>query len=78
MTAARKWINTACGESYMTNCGQGYFMCEPSFYWVDEVSEHHLRHLPEDEAKKFRSLEANPAARDYAQKLRFELRDFFP
>ena len=64
-------------ESYMTNYGQGYFMCEPSFYWVDEVSEHHLRHLPEDEAKKFRSLEANPAARTYAQTLRFELRDFF-
>lgn len=64
-------------ESYMTNYGQGYFMCEPSFYWVDEVSEHHLRHLPEDEAKKFRSLKPNPEARAYAQKLRFELRDFF-
>lgn len=64
-------------ESYMTNYGQGYFMCEPSFYWVDEVSEHHLRHLPAEEAKKFKSIPANPDARAYAQKLRFELRDFF-
>jgi len=64
-------------ESYMTNYGHGHFMCEPSFYWVDEVSEHHLRHLPSDEAKKFRSIPANPEARAYAQKLRFELRDFF-
>ena len=64
-------------ESYMTNYGQGYFMCEPSFYWVDEVSEHHLRHISEEEAKKFRKLKANPKARAYAQKLRFELRDFF-
>lgn len=64
-------------ESYMTNYGQGYFMCEPSFYWVDEVSEHHLRHLPADEAKKFKSIPANPEARAFAQKLRFELRDYF-
>ncbi len=64
-------------ESYMTNYGQGYFMCEPSFYWVDEVSEHHLRHLPDEEAKKFKSLKVNPEVRAYAQQLRFELRDFF-
>lgn len=64
-------------ESYMTNYGHGYFMCEPSFYWEDEVSEHHLRHLPPEEAKKFRDIPANPDARAYAQKLRFELRDFF-
>lgn len=64
-------------ESYMTNYGHGYFMCEPSFYWVDEVSEHHLRHLPEEEAKKFKKLEPNVEARSYAKKLRFELRDFF-
>ncbi len=64
-------------ESYMTNWGQGYFQCEPSFYWVDEVSELHLRHLAKDEADKFRALPANLPARTYAQKLRVELRDFF-
>jgi D-lactate dehydrogenase (cytochrome) len=64
-------------ESYMTNWGQGYFQCEPSFYWVDEVSELHLRHLPKDEADKFRILPPNLPARAYAKQLRTELRDFF-
>lgn len=64
-------------ESYMTNWGQGYFQCEPSFYWVDEVSELHLRHLGKDEADKFRALPPNLPARAYAKKLRHELRDFF-
>ncbi len=68
-----------CGmwESYMTSAGAGYFMCEPSFYWVDEVSQLHLNHLPADEAKKFRQIPANLEARAYAMKLRSELRDFF-
>jgi D-lactate dehydrogenase (cytochrome) len=64
-------------ESYMTNYGAGYFQCEPSFYWADEVSELHLRHLGADEAEKFRGLPANLPARAYARKLRTELRDFF-
>ena len=64
-------------ESYMTNYGAGYFQCEPSVYWVDEVSELHLRHLGADEAAKFRSLPPNLPARAYAKKLRTELRDFF-
>jgi D-lactate dehydrogenase (cytochrome) len=64
-------------ESYMTNWGQGYFQCEPSFYWIDEVSELHLRHLGKDEADKFRALPPNLPARAYAMQLRQELRDFF-
>jgi len=64
-------------ESYMTNWGQGYFQCEPSFYWVDEVSELHLRHLGKEEADKFRALPPNLPARAYAKQLRVELRDFF-
>ncbi len=64
-------------ESYMTNYGTGTFMCEPSIYWVDEVSELHLRHLGADEAVKFRTLPPNPTARAYAQQIRRELRDFF-
>ncbi|MSQ86228.1 MAG: FAD-binding oxidoreductase [Alphaproteobacteria bacterium] len=64
-------------ESYMTNWGQGYFQCEPSFYWVDEVSELHLRHLGKEEADKFRALPANLPARTFAKQLRMELRDFF-
>jgi len=64
-------------ESYMTNYGPGYFMCEPSFYWMDEVSELHLRHISSAEAAEFRKLKPNLEARYYAQKLRSELRDFF-
>jgi len=64
-------------ESYMTNYGPGYFMCEPSFYWQDEVSELHLRHLEAEEAATFRNLKPNLAARHYAMTLRQELIDFF-
>lgn len=62
-------------ESYMTNFNDKFFMCEPSFYWRDEVSELHLRHLDKDSATKFRDLPANPEARAFAQKLRAGLRD---
>jgi len=64
-------------ESYMTSAQGGYFMCEPSFYWVDEVSPLHLRHLPSDEARKFKKIKANGATRPYAQRLRAQLRDLF-
>ena len=64
-------------ESYMTTFGAGYFLCEPSFYWPDEVSELHLRHLGEDEAARFRTLPENPEARAYASELREELASFF-
>lgn len=64
-------------ESYMTTFGAGYFLCEPSFYWPDEVSELHLRHLPPEEAARFRGLPANPQARAYAGQLREELAAFF-
>ncbi|MBL8642841.1 MAG: FAD-binding oxidoreductase [Rhodospirillaceae bacterium] len=64
-------------ESYMTNWGQGYFQCEPSVYWADEVSELHLRHLGKDEADKFRGLKPNPEARAFVKQIRAELRDFF-
>lgn len=64
-------------ESYMSGYGPGYFLCEPSFYWPDEVSELHLRHLGADEAQQFRQLQPNPEARAFAMKLRGELAQFF-
>lgn len=64
-------------ESYMTTFGSGYFLCEPSVYWSDEVGELHLRHLEADEASRFRSLPANPEVRAYVANLREELVDFF-
>jgi FAD/FMN-containing dehydrogenase len=62
-------------ESYMTNFNERFFMCEPSFYWQDEVSELHLRHLDKESADKFRDKPANPEARAFAQELRAGLRD---
>jgi len=62
-------------ESYMTNFNERFFMCEPSFYWHDEVSELHLRHLDKESAERFRDKPANPDARAFAQELRAGLRD---
>ncbi len=64
-------------ESYMTNFGPGYFLCEPSFYWEDSVSELHLRHLSSGDAKRFANLSPNEEARAMAVRLRRALRDFF-
>jgi D-lactate dehydrogenase (cytochrome) len=60
-------------ESYMTNFGAGYFLCEPSVYWPDEVSTLHLAHLGRDEARRFAAHSPNPAARALAQRIRDEL-----
>jgi D-lactate dehydrogenase (cytochrome) len=57
-------------ESYMTNFGPGYFLCEPSFYWEDSVSDLHLAHLPAAEATRFARLNANHPARAFAMRLR--------
>ncbi len=64
-------------ESYMTHFTDQYFLCEPSFYWFDEVSELHLRHLDAPTAKKVKDNKPDPDARAFAQRLRFELRDLF-
>ena len=62
-------------ESYMTNFGRGYFLCEPSIYWRDEVSPLHLAHVTADEAERFGAYAPNPAARKLAQTIRSELRE---
>lgn len=64
-------------ESYMTHATDQYFLCEPSFYWFDEVSDLHLRHLDAPSAKKFRDNKPDTEARAFAQQLRLDLRDLF-
>lgn len=64
-------------ESYMTHATDQYFLCEPSFYWFDEVSELHFRHLDKSDADRFRGNKADPEARAFAQQLRLDLRDLF-
>ncbi|MBM3514490.1 MAG: FAD-binding oxidoreductase [Alphaproteobacteria bacterium] len=65
------------GHGFVTNYGPTYFLCEPTFYWVDEVSPLHLRHLPPDEAERFCKIPADPKARRFVQSLRKELTAFF-
>lgn len=64
-------------ESYMTTFTNQFFLCEPSFYWFDEVSDLHLRHLDAPTAKKVKDNKPDPEARAFAQRLRYELRDLF-
>ncbi len=64
-------------HGFVTNYGPTYFLCEPTFYWVDEVSPLHLRHLPPDEAERFGKIAADPKARRFVQNLRQELCDYF-
>ncbi len=64
-------------ESYMTSFGRNYFLCEPSFYWRDEVSPLHVRHLDKASARKFAKNQAGVAARETAMAVRAELRDLF-
>jgi len=64
-------------ESYITNFSSHYFLCEPCFYWSDEVSELHLRHLPLAEAKRFARIPANLEARTFVQNLRRDLSEMF-
>jgi D-lactate dehydrogenase (cytochrome) len=63
--------------SYITNFSPHYFLCEPCFYWRDELSPLHLRHLSADEAERFARIPPNPAARTAVRKLREDLRDAF-
>lgn len=63
--------------SYITNFSPHYFLCEPCFYWRDELSPLHLRHLAADEAARFANLLPNPDARAAVRRLREDLRDAF-
>lgn len=62
---------------YISQVTPVHFQLEPLFYWWDELEELHLRHLPPQEAERFRSLSARPETREFVRRLRFELRDFF-
>jgi D-lactate dehydrogenase (cytochrome) len=64
-------------HSYVTNFGQHYFLCEPCFYWRDEVTELHLRALSTEEAARFKSLSSAPDSRKLVRDLRDKLRDLF-
>jgi D-lactate dehydrogenase (cytochrome) len=64
-------------HSYITNFSQYYFLCEPCFYWRDELSALHLDNLSPAEAARFATYAPNPEARAAVIRIRSELRDFF-
>jgi D-lactate dehydrogenase (cytochrome) len=64
-------------HSYITNFSQYYFLCEPCFYWRDELSPLHLRNLSSEDAERFGKFAPNPEARAAVVRIRTELRDYF-
>ena len=64
-------------HSYITNFSPYYFLCEPCFYWPDELSRLHLDNVSSAEAKKFKTFKANPEARAYVRQMRDDLRDYY-
>jgi len=69
--------NLQIRHSYITNFSQYYFLCEPCFYWNDQLSNLHLSHLNMREKKLFKNFNQNSEARDFIIKMRSDLREFF-
>ena len=64
-------------HSFITNFSPHYFLCEPCFYWRDQLSPLHLNNLPAGDAARFAAFQPNPDARAAVIRIRAELRDFF-
>jgi len=64
-------------HSYLSSINGQFWLLEPMFYWVDEVSEFHMRYLDRKRYAKFDSIPANPEARAMVMEVRSELRDLF-
>lgn len=73
----REMDRLGIAHSYITNFSPYYFLCEPCFYWQDELSPLHLQNLPPAEAARFAKFPPNPETRAAVVRLRHELRDFF-
>lgn len=64
-------------HSFLLSINGPQWLVEPMFYWFDEVTPLHNRHLSPKNVERFRAIPANPAARDMVLKMRTELRDLF-
>jgi len=64
-------------HSYLSSINGQFWLLEPMFYWVDEVSEFHMRYLDRKRYAKFESIPADPDARATVMAVRAELRDLF-
>lgn len=64
-------------HSFLLSINGPQWLVEPMFYWLDEVTPLHNRHLSPKNVERFGVIPANPAARDLVQKTRTDLRDLF-
>jgi D-lactate dehydrogenase (cytochrome) len=62
--------------SFIT-CNPYHFQLEPLFWWSDTVSELSLRHIPAEEAERFRAIPENTENRAFIIATRTALRDLF-
>ncbi|NQV80107.1 MAG: FAD-binding oxidoreductase [Alphaproteobacteria bacterium] len=63
--------------SYLSSINGQFWLLEPMFYWMDAVSEFHMRYLDRKRYAKFQAIPANPDARAAVMRMRGELRDLF-
>ena len=63
--------------SYQSVVVGPHWIFEVAFYWADEVGRFRLEKLDPEEAKRFASIPANPAAREQGLRLRREASDIF-
>ena len=64
-------------QSYLSSINGQFWLLEPMFYWMDEVSEFHMRYLDRKRYAKFEGIPANLEARATVMEIRTELRDLF-
>ncbi|MBM3504439.1 MAG: FAD-binding oxidoreductase [Alphaproteobacteria bacterium] len=63
--------------AFLSTINGPYWLIEPMFYWFDEISPLHRRHLDAQKIAKFVKAKPNPDARAVVQRIRAELRDAF-
>lgn len=59
--------------SYLTAAAGTSYLIEPMFYWKDRLHAFHMRHVTEDQKKRYSKTKANPETREVVMKLRRDL-----
>ena len=59
--------------SYLTSASSTSFLIEPMFYWKDRLHPFHMRHVTEDQKKKYGKTKADTETREQVMKLRRDL-----
>jgi FAD/FMN-containing dehydrogenase len=59
--------------SYLTSASPTSFLIEPMFYWKDRLHPFHMRHVTEEQKKKYAGTAADEETREQVMKLRRDL-----